>query len=392
MRIAYLDCFSGVAGDMLLGALIDAGVDADFLRAELAKLKLAGVELRAERTKRRGIAAVDVKVDVAHDHSHRSLSTIERIIGESDLAAAVKERAIHIFRRLGEAEARVHAVDIEKVHFHEVGALDAIVDVVGAAIGFQKLGIEKLYCSPLNLGSGTVKAAHGVMPVPAPATALLVHGVPAYSDGPAVELTTPTGAAIVTALAEGFGPMPAMRIGAIGYGAGDNDFPDRANVVRLIVGESSGAAEATEVWVLEANLDDISPEWAGFALERLIEAGALDVTLTPVSMKKGRPGLLLSVIAAPADRDRLGDLVFAETTTLGLRMYPAQRRVLEREWEQVMTSVGAVRVKAGLASGTVVNAAPEYEDCRRLAVDTGVPLKQIWHEAAAAYERLKSER
>ena len=322
MKIAYLDCYSGIAGDMLLGALIDAGVPADLLRTEIAKLNLEDVELQAEKCVRRGITGTDAKVVTGSDHAHRHLSTIEKIIDSSELPGRVKDRSKTVFRRLGEAEAAIHGVPIEKVHFHEVGAIDAIVDIVGACIGLDLLGVEKLYCSPLNLGSGTVKAAHGVMPVPAPATASLVRGLPTYAEGPAVELTTPTGAAIVSTLAESFGPMPAMTISAAGYGAGDKDLPDRANMLRVVVGEVSAAAESTEIFVIEANVDDMSPEWAGYVRAQLLDQGALDVTLTPVFMKKDRPGYQIQVLAKPNDRDRLGDLLLAETTTLGIRYYP----------------------------------------------------------------------
>jgi uncharacterized protein (TIGR00299 family) protein len=391
MKIAYLDCFSGVAGDMLLGALIDAGVPADALRAEIAKLNLDGVELKAERCVRKGITGTDVQVVTGHDHAHRHLSTIEKIIDGATLGQTVKERAKRIFRRLGEAEAAIHGIPIEKVHFHEVGAIDAIVDIVGACAGLEILGVERLYCSPLNLGSGTVKAAHGVMPVPAPATAALVNGLPTYSDGPAVELTTPTGAAVVSTLAEGFGPMPAMRISAVGYGAGDKEFPDRANMVRLVVGESSRAAEATEIFVIEANVDDMSPEWAGYVRQQLLEQGALDVTLTPVFMKKDRPGYQIQVLAKPDERDRLGDLLLAETTTIGIRYYPAQRRVLERSWKTVSTVYGEVRIKVASEGGVIRNFAPEFEDCKKLAETKKIPLKMVWQQANFEYLRLSEE-
>lgn len=385
MKTAYLDCSSGIAGDMLLGALIDAGLDAGFLRAEIAKLNLEGVELTAEKAIRCGVSGVDFQVKVGHDHAHRHLSTIEKIIDGSGLADSVKLRAKAVFRRLGEAEAGVHGVPIEKVHFHEVGAIDAIVDIVGAAIGLEALGIERVVCSPLNLGSGTVKAAHGVMAVPAPATASLVKGLPTYVDGPAVELTTPTGAAIASTVAESFGKMPPMTIETVGYGAGDRDFPDRANMLRVVIGRSTGASEATEVWVIEANIDDMSPEIAGYARERLLAEGALDVTLTPVFMKKDRPGYTLSVIAAPKDRERLGDVVFAETTTLGVRSYPAARRVLERESVEVETPYGPVRIKVGREGDRVLNAAPELEDAKRLAQEKNVPLKEVLEAARFAY-------
>lgn len=392
MKICYLDCFSGISGDMLLGALVDAGVDANALRSEFAKLGLEGVELQFEKTLRSSISGTNLTVKVAHDHSHRSLSKIEQIISSSGLKEAVKERAIRIFRRLGEVEAAIHNVSVEKVHFHEVGAWDSISDIVGACIGFDLLGVEKIYCSPLNLGSGTVRAAHGVMPVPAPATAALVAEVPTYSEGPEVELTTPTGAAIATTLAERFGTMPAMRISSTGYGAGDKDFPGRPNLLRVLIGEMTGAVEATEVYVIEANVDDMSPQVGGYVRERLLEAGALDATFTPVFMKKDRPGFTVSVLAKADDRERLAELLFEETTTLGLRMYRAERRVLERRWETVETPYGAVRIKIASENGKVRNFAPEYEDCRQLALERKVPLKDVMQQANYAYLRLSEKR
>jgi hypothetical protein len=384
VKVAYLDCFSGIAGDMLVGALLDAGLPFGILDAEIAKLGLKEVTLSAEKAKRKGITGTDFKVAVGHDHHHRSLTTIEKIINESTLDAPIKETAIRIFRRLGEAEAGVHGVDIEKVHFHEVGALDAIVDIVGAAIGFHHLGIDRVVCSPINVGSGTVKAAHGVMPVPAPATATLLTGVPTYVDGPAMELTTPTGAAVAVTMSESFGSMPAMAVSSIGYGAGDNDLKDRANVLRVLIGETSAATESTEVWVIEANIDDMSPQIAGYARGRLLAAGALDATLTPVFMKKDRPGYTLTVLAALENREALADLVFAETTTLGLRMYPAQRRILDREWKTVQTPYGEVRLKIASQNGNVKTVTPEYEDCKKLALEKGVPLKDVLAAAIRA--------
>jgi hypothetical protein len=392
MKVCYLDCFSGVSGDMLLGALVDAGLDPEALRAEFAKLGLEGVDLEFEKTLRSNISGTNLTVKVAHDHSHRPLSKIEQIISTSGLKESVKERAIRIFCRLGEVEAAIHNVPVEKVHFHEVGAWDSIADIVGACIGFDLLGIEKIHCSALNLGSGTVKAAHGVMPVPAPATAALVADVPTYSEGPEAELTTPTGAAIVTTLAERFGAMPAMRISATGYGAGDKDFPGRPNLLRVLIGETTTATESSEVYVIEANVDDMSPQVAGYVRERLLAVGALDATLTPVFMKKDRPGFALSVLAKAEDRERLADLVFAETTTLGLRMYRAERRVLERRWETVETPYGAVRIKIASENGKVRNFAPEYEDCRQLAVEGNVPLKDVIQQANHAYLRLNENR
>ncbi len=391
MKICYLDCFSGVSGDMLLGALADAGADADELRGGIARLGLDGVELHFEKCKRSGIGGTNLTVRVEHDHHHRSLSRIEEIIAGSELSERVKERSIRIFRRLGEVEAAIHQIPIEKVHFHEVGALDSITDIVGSCIAFDLLGIEKVYCSPLNLGSGTVEAAHGVMPVPAPATAALVQGIPTYSEGPTAELTTPTGAAIVTTLADEFGTMPAMRIGSVGYGAGDRDFKKRPNLLRAVIGEQSQAREATQIFVIEANVDDMNPQVAGYVRERLLDTGALDVTLAPVYMKKDRPGFMISVLAKPEEREKLSELLFTETTTLGIRMYPVERRVLERRLDPVETIYGEVRIKVASENGTVRNFAPEYEDCRRIALEKGVPFKEVWHQANFEFLRLSQE-
>ncbi len=291
-----------------------------------------------------------------------------------------------LFQRLGEAEAKVHDVSIEKVHFHEVGAVDSICDIVGACIGFDLLDIGAVYSSAINVGSGTVKTEHGILPVPAPATSELLAGKPIYARGPSLELTTPTGAAIATTLATEFGALPPMRVIASGYGAGDYDFPEHANVLRVLVGENSGAQESTTVTVLEANIDDSSPQVLGYAMERLLEAGALDVTLASVQMKKSRPGTLLSVIARPEDREILARLIFQETSTLGLRIYSAERRVKARHSVEIATPHGTVRMKVA-DNGAF---APEYEDCRKLAIESGVPLKQILADANLAY--LKNSR
>ena len=388
VRICYLDCFSGIAGDMLLGALVDAGLEIETLQAAIAKLGIDGLSLDAEAVKRGGFAATKVRVAAARDHPHRSLSTIERIIGESGLDDETKSDSLRVFRRLGEVEARAHSIPIEDVHFHEVGALDSIADVVGSCAGFRALGVERVQCSPINLGSGTVQAAHGTMPVPAPATARLVEGIPTYSDGPAVELTTPTGAALAVTLSRGFGPPPAMRIESSGYGAGERELPGRANLLRVLVGNAGeGPSAAGEVWVLEATIDDMTPEMAGYAMERLLEAGALDVTMSPVYMKKNRPGFNLTVLAAPSDRDALGELMLSETSTIGIRESPARRRTLERAWKQVRTRYGTVRVKTAGAAGSGSTFAPEYEDCRRLAREHGIPFKRVWEQANLEYLR-----
>lgn len=380
MRICYLDAFSGISGDMLVGALADAGAGTGALCEALGALG-TGASYAFEKTWRRGIAATKFHVEHGEQPGHRQLSQILDMIAKAALPERVKQNAAAVFQRLGEVEARVHQVPIERVHFHEVGAVDSISDIVGACLGFELLGAEEIHCSPLNLGGGTAQTAHGTLPVPAPATAALVEGKPVYVRGPAVELTTPTGAAIATTLAVSFGPLPAMRISAIGYGAGERDFPEHANVLRVVIGEASGASEATTVSVLEANIDDSSPEVLGYAMERLLEGGALDVTLSPIFMKKNRPGTLVRAIARPEDQERLAALLFAETSTLGLRIYPAERRVQARRTVEVQTPHGTVRVKVSEEG----NFAPEYEDCRRLALATGVSLKQILAEANFAY-------
>lgn len=386
MKICYLDAFSGVSGDMLVGALADAGADRQSLISALASLG-TGATLRFEQVKRCGIAATKFHVDTVETHKHRHLPHILKMIGSAAaLSGRVKQNASAVFQRLGEAEAAVHQVPIEKVHFHEVGAVDSIIDIVGACLAFDLLGVDTIVSSALNLGSGTVKTEHGLLPVPAPATAALVSGKPVYARGPAMELTTPTGAAVITTLAKDFGAMPAMRIIASGYGAGTCDFPEQPNVLRALLGESTGAAEATAVTVIEANIDDLSPQILGFAMERLLGSGALDVTLQPVEMKKGRPGTLLRVLAKPEDRDRMARIIFAETSTLGLRMYSAERLVQSRQWIEVSTPHGAVRMKVS-GEGAY---APEYEDCRRLALETGAPLKEIIAEAN--FEYLKNSR
>jgi pyridinium-3,5-bisthiocarboxylic acid mononucleotide nickel chelatase len=312
---------------------------------------------------------------------HRHLPHIVKMIEGAELSPRAQQNAIAVFRKLGEAEAEVHQVPIEKVHFHEVGAADSIADIVGACVALDALDVETLICSPLNVGSGTVNTEHGVLPVPAPATALLLRDAPVYSQGPTFELTTPTGAAIVATLAQRFGTLPPMKIARTGHGAGDSEFPGQANVLRVILGEAASAEEALSVAVIEANIDDSNPQVLAYATERLFDAGALDVTLQPISMKKGRPGSLLCVIAKPEDREALARIVFQETSTLGLRIYSAERRVQARTWISVATPYGKVRVKIA-GEGAY---APEYEDCRQLALASGVALKQVIAEANFAY-------
>jgi pyridinium-3,5-bisthiocarboxylic acid mononucleotide nickel chelatase len=380
MKICYLDAFSGISGDMTVGALLDAGADSAALLQTLESLG-TGAKFQIEKTSRRGIAASKFHVIAGDAKGHRHLKDILELIDKSASSDRVKKNAAAVFQRLGEAEAKVHGIPLAKVHFHEVGAVDSICDIVGACAGFDLLDVGAIHCSPLNTGSGTVMTEHGVLPVPAPATAELLAGKPIYARGPSVELTTPTGAAIAATLAADFGSLPPMRIAATGYGAGDKDFAEHANVLRVLVGATSDARESTTVAVLEANIDDSSPQVLGYAMERLLEAGALDVTLENVLMKKNRPGTLLRVISKPENRETLAQMMFAETSTLGLRIYSAERRVQARRMLEVETPHGKVRIKIA-GDGSF---APEYEDCRALARTTGVPLKQILAEASLVY-------
>ncbi len=403
MRIAYFDCFSGVSGDMVLGALVDAGCDLARIEGELRKLGVPGWKISAEKVKRGALAATQVRVATTERHHHRGLSRILEIITAANLAPRVAQRATAIFTKLGEAEARVHNVPLEKVHFHEVGAVDAIVDIVGACVGSDLLGLEDFACSALNVGGGRVETAHGNLPVPAPATADLLRGAPTYSNGIERELVTPTGAAIVSTVATQFGAMPPMVTSAVGYGAGGSDLKEQPNVLRLFVGESAGERDASRwghaeecVAIIEANIDDMNPQIYGYFAERALAAGALDVFATPVQMKKGRPGQLLTVLCEPLAADRLVELIFRETTTIGVRMHNAHRRTLERESVPVETRYGTIRMKVSRSAATngsrqgsdaILNAAPEYEDCQRAALEKNVPLKQVLAEAALEFEK-----
>lgn len=385
MKLCHLDAFSGISGDMTVGALIDAGAPAGTVIEGLNNLG-TGARYKVEKTVRAGVAASKFRVHVEpapakHRHLHHILEMIDR----AALPARVKANASAVFQRLGEAEAAVHGVPIEKVHFHEVGAVDSISDIVGACIALDLLDVGELHVSAINVGSGTVNTEHGLLPVPAPATALLLAGKPVYARGPEVELTTPTGAALAAALAAGFGPLPAMRIQSIGHGAGDRDFQHHANVLRALIGERTAAPEATLVSVLEANIDDSSPQVLGYALEKLMEAGALDAALSPLLMKKNRPGSLLRVIARPEDQERLAQIIFVETSTLGLRIYPAERRVEERRVLTVETPYGPVRGKLSPQGAF----APEYDDCRAIAERTGAPLPSVFAAATEAFLKTK---
>ncbi len=444
MRIAYLECFSGMSGDMFLGALVDAGVPPRVLEETVAALGI-GARLEISRVVRGGISAtkVDVWVDgekdlpreeywakqehngtpakadhehghdhghddhkheslgaeispagphAPHQHSHghgRGLKEIRAIISNSGISDSAKKTAIAIFEALGAAEAKIHATSIEKVHFHEVGAVDAMVDIVCAAVGAEALGVDEIICSPLNVGGGSVSCAHGTFPVPAPATVELLKDAPVYSSGVQAELVTPTGAAIVKTLAKRFAAFPEMKIEKSGYGAGSRDFAGHPNVVRLTIGEAASvlaSKTASEtVTVLEANLDDLNPQVFGYVMDRLLEESALDAFGMPVQMKKNRPGTLLTVLCKPEDAAKLTQLIFTETTTLGVRRRDEVRQTLARRWESVRTQWGDVRIKIASMNGTVTNYAPEYEDCRRIASEHHVPLKTVMQEASREY-------
>ena len=389
MKLAYFDCFSGISGDMTLGALVDAGCNLELLRSGLQGLHVSGWTISSEKVWKNGMSATFVRVATEDQSKHRSLSTILGIFDTSQLSEPVKKNAAAIFRKLGEAEASVHDVPLEKIHFHEVGAVDAIVDIVGACIGFESLGIQKFACSALNVGGGSAKMAHGVLPVPAPATAKLLQGKPTYSNGVQRELVTPTGAAIVATLCDTFGPQPAMSVSAIGYGAGSADLEGQPNVVRIMIGETADKTVSgfdEEISVIEANLDDMNPQIYGYVQEKALAAGALDIYTTPVQMKKNRPGTLLTILCKPSDTNALMALVFAETTTFGARTYRAQRRTLPRESVNVHTQYGDVRIKLSRVNGRIQHVAPEFEDCRKLAVENNVPLQRVINDALRAYQ------
>jgi len=438
MRIAYLDCFSGISGDMFLGALLDAGVAPSILTEAIAALNI-GTHLEISRVNRSGISATKVNVidngldkaspstaqssdrdDRAHHHSHddahdhadghehshghshsegsgdfhthshganRGLKEIREIILKAKIRDEAKQKALKMFETLGAAEAKIHNMPVEKVHFHEVGAVDAMVDIVCAAVGSEALRVDEIICSPLNVGGGTVKCAHGVFPVPAPATLELLRDSPVYSSGIQAELVTPTGAAIVKTLVKRFSQFPAMKIEKAGYGAGSHDFTGHANVLRITIGElqtDSGSSQET-ITVLEANLDDLNPQVFGYVIDRLFEENALDVFGMPVQMKKNRPGMLLTVLCHPGDAAKMSHLIFSETSTLGIRRRDEQRQALTRKWTNVSTKWGDVRMKVANMNGSVTNYAPEYEDCRRIAREKRVPLKDVMQAALNAY-------
>ena len=385
MKTLYFDCFAGASGDMILGAMVAAGVDPDALREQLSLLNVEGFKIDFETTARSGLSATYARVVTTDQSKHRHLSHVRRIIEESGVTDAAKELAIRIFIRLAEAEARVHNEPIEKVHFHEVGALDAIVDVVGAAICFDLMKIDRFVCSPLHVGSGMIQMAHGRFPIPPPAVTELLRGVPFYSGDIKGELLTPTGAAIITTVCTEYGPIPRIKVDRTGYGAGTREYENFPNVLRVLIGETEQDDAASErLWMIETNLDDASPQIIGHVMDRVFDLGALDCYFTPVQMKKNRPGVLLSVLCGPEEKEAVMKLLFLETTTLGVRSYEVERRALRRNVVTVETQYGPIFVKVAYLNGRVVNEMPEFEQCREAAIRADVPLKLVEEAARVA--------
>jgi uncharacterized protein (TIGR00299 family) protein len=424
VRILYFDCFSGASGDMILGALIDAGVPLGDVRGALGSLAIAPDAVWTDRVTRAGVRATkfsvrgeDPPLDHAHDHTggrdqppaahghvhthdgesvhhgrHRSLADIGALIDRSALSAAGKARARDLFQTLGAAEAAIHGTSLDMVHLHEVGALDSIIDIVGTVFALESLAVDRVVASPLNVGSGSIRSAHGLYPVPAPATMRLLEGVPIYSGPQQAEMVTPTGALLVTSYASAFGAIPPMRVRATGYGAGSRDFADAPNVLRVLIGDDEATAPAHAVVVIEAEIDDMNPQIFGVLMDGLLAQGALDVFYTSIQMKKNRPGTLLSVIAPPAARERLTALVFRETTTIGVRYREMTRECLDRETVAVETPLGAIRIKVARRNGEILNASPEFDDCVRLAAEHGRPVKDVQALASRAFaDRRASE-
>ena len=396
MRTLYFDCFAGASGNMILGALIGLGVDSGALTRELAKLNLPSISLEITDVNRSGIAARHVEVKVPHEHVHRHLSDITGIIGRSELSEGVKTRALAIFTRLAEAEAKIHGINVNRVHFHEVGAMDAIIDVIGACIGFEMLGIERFACSKVNVGSGFVEMAHGKYPVPPPAVVDLLTDIPVYSNEIEGELITPTGAAIISTMCDSYGPMPEMKLQLTAYGAGTRVYQDFPNVLRLIIGESmlieekaGHSVSSDRLILIETNLDDIASQILGFVMERAFDLGALDCWFTPIQMKKNRPATMVSILCSGEKRQALSELLYSETTTLGIRVREIERECLPREFVKVKTKYGQIDVKIARFAGHITNAMPEYDQVRNLALENGVSFQTVKDEALAELRKDK---
>lgn len=393
MKTLYFDCAAGASGDMILGALVGAGVDPQQLIDQLKLLGVENYQVSFSRVDRCNLSATRATVEIGPEHSHRHLADLLKIINDSQLSAAVKDRASRVFTLLAEAESEVHNVPIERIHFHEVGALDAIIDIVGACIGFDLLGIERFVCSPLHVGSGTIEIAHGRFPVPPPAVVSLLRGAPIYSTAVTGELVTPTGAAIIKSVTQEFGPLPAMTVGSVGYGAGAREYKDFPNALRVVVGETAdkgtvAAEEFERLVMLETNIDDMSPQVFGYVMDKAFELGALDCYFTPVQMKKSRPGTLVAILCNPAQQRRLSEMLLIETTTLGVRAYEVERLALERAIVTVETPYGEIDVKEARMNGRLLRAMPEYEQCRKAARAAAVTLHEVELAAIKAHSLL----
>ena len=379
MKIAYLDCFSGISGDMMIGALIDAGFPIEELKRALQSLPIEGYTLDVTREERNYLFGTRFKVNVSRNpHPHRRFSDIKALIRTGNISPSVREKSISIFESIAVEEGKIHGCPAEEVHFHEVGAVDSVVDIVGSVLGMEYLGIAAACASSLPLGSGFVDTSHGRIPLPAPATVALLKGIPVHDSGLKEELVTPTGAALVRGLAHSFGSLPAMVIEKVGYGVGSRNLADRPNLLRILIGQEQGPANEETVLILESNLDDTNPEWLGFLMERLFEAGALDVVFSPGYMKKNRPAVLVQIVAKPHHKDQLMDLLFSESTTLGVRFHYTQRRILERSSAEVDSPWGTMKVKKVFRPDGSSQLLPEFEECRRIAKDRGLPLKEIY--------------
>ncbi len=379
MKIAYLDCFSGISGDMMIGALIDAGFPVEGLRKALAGLPLEGYTLEAAKEERNHLFGTRFKVHVGtHHHPHRKFSDIKDLICAGNLSPSVRDKSMAIFETLAVEEGKIHGCPAPDVHFHEVGAVDSIVDIVGSVLGMEFLGIAAVSASSLPLGSGFVETAHGRIPLPAPATVALLKGIPVHDSGLKEELVTPTGAALAKGLARSFGPMPAMVLEQVGYGVGSRNLADRPNLLRLLIGQEEGTSNEETIVSLECNLDDTTPEWLGFLMERLFEAGALDVIFLPGYMKKNRPAVQVQVIGKPRHKDQLMGILFSESTTLGVRFQYTQRRILERASAELDSPWGRIKVKKVIRPDGSFHLLPEFEECRRIAKDKGIPLRDVY--------------
>lgn len=386
MKTAYFDCLSGISGDMTLGALVDAGADLDQLNAAIRSLGLPNCHLTASEVKKRGFRAMQVTVEYEEEHAHRHLSHILKLIDASILNDRQKDTASRVFQKLAEAEAKVHGTTVEKVHFHEVGAADSIADIVGTAVGLDMLAIEHIVASPVPTGCGTIKIAHGLCSVPAPATAELLTGIPLAECSIPKEMTTPTGAAILASLAQDFGPMPAMRIDRIGYGAGQRDLEEQPNILRLLIGDTDAATAKPTIWVLETNLDDMPGEQVAYCTERLWDAEVLDVYTTAIQMKKNRPAVKLTVLCDANRVEAAEAIILRETTTLGIRRWPAERTVLQRTAHTVVTPLGPVTGKVGRLPDGSIRFAPEYDACRQVAREKSVPLREVFEIVQRTFE------